>query len=208
MCLCWKLFCHVSSSAKSQFALLLQTWITNADDKWIFVASFFSETSEPAYQDIHVRRVVIHIDYHSGTLRNDIALLILDQPVIMTGYIRPVCLPPAIDFTGLTCTVTGWGKNNPGGQFSNKLKEVDVPVMDNERCQNTLRTAPELGPVFNLHNSFLCAGMPGKDACSVSYHTFLQLSWWWKIIILGWWRKPVGVQSWRCLPASRYSITR
>lgn len=105
----------------------------------------------------------------------------------MNNYIRPICLPPATDFTGQTCTVSGWGKNNPGiavlfsrlvgfvgfiiemiavGQYSNILKEVDVPVMDNGRCQSALRSAPELGPVFNLHNSFLCAGVPGKDACA------------------------------------------
>ncbi|XP_055346398.1 phenoloxidase-activating factor 2-like [Paramacrobiotus metropolitanus] len=125
-----------------------------------------SETTEPPYQDIHVKRVIIHADYHSGTLRNDIALLILDQPAAMTSYIRPVCLPPIVDFTGMMCTVTGWGKNNPTGQYSNVLKEVDVPIMTNDQCQGILRTSQELGPIFNLHNSFLCAGTLGKDACA------------------------------------------
>lgn len=56
-----------------------------------------------------------------------------------------------------------------GGHFSSILKEVDLPIIDNGRCENLLRSAPELGPVFNLHPSMLCAGLPGKDACSVSF---------------------------------------
>ncbi|OQV11796.1 putative Serine proteinase stubble [Hypsibius exemplaris] len=125
-----------------------------------------SETTEPPYQDIHVKKVIIHGDYHSGTLRNDIALLVLDQPAVMNSYIRPVCLPPAIDFTAMTCTVSGWGKNSPNGQFSTVLKEVDVPVIERTQCQSMLRNAQELGPIFNLHDSFLCAGQAGKDACA------------------------------------------
>lgn len=74
----------------------------------------FSESDEPPYQDIHVKRVIIHADYHSGTLRNDIAVLLLDQSVVFNGYISPVCLPAPISFAGMTCTVSAWGKNSPG----------------------------------------------------------------------------------------------
>ncbi|GAU97207.1 hypothetical protein RvY_08546 [Ramazzottius varieornatus] len=125
-----------------------------------------SETTEPAYQDIHVKKVIIHADYHSGTLRNDIALLILDGAVKLNTYIKPVCLPSTNDVSGAMCTVTGWGKNSPAGHFSNVLKEVDVPVIPGPQCQAMLRNAPVVGPVFNLHDSMLCAGQAGKDACA------------------------------------------
>ncbi|OQV23600.1 putative Serine proteinase stubble [Hypsibius exemplaris] len=124
------------------------------------------EQQELPFQDVHVRSVVINGGYHSGTLRNDIAILLLDGPARLSSYIRPVCLPPPQDMSGLICTVTGWGKNRPRGHFSPILKEVDLPVIDNGKCEALYRGSAELGPVFNLHPSMLCAGLPGKDACS------------------------------------------
>ena len=37
--------------------------------------------------------------------------------------------------------------------------------MSNARCQETMRTT-RLGPLFNLHRSFICAGgVAGEDTC-------------------------------------------
>ncbi|XP_055347945.1 uncharacterized protein LOC129595062 [Paramacrobiotus metropolitanus] len=125
-----------------------------------------TNTEEPPYQDIKVTDVVMHAGYHSGTLKNDIALLVLDTPAIFNEYISPVCLPEYAPETGGVCTVTGWGKDTIShGKWANRLKSVDVPLVSNEFCEASYRKSPQLGPYFNLHDSFVCAGAPGKDAC-------------------------------------------
>ena len=67
----------------------------------------------------------------------------------------------------LRCWTTGWGKDAFGdfGKYQNILKEVDVPVMSNQICEHQMRRT-RLGPSFNLHPGFICAGgEDGKDAC-------------------------------------------
>ena len=68
------------------------------------------------------------------------------------------------------CWVSGWGKNafGPSGIYQSIMKEVDVPIIDQNECENRLR-ATRLGSSFVLNRySFICAGgEPGKDACTV-----------------------------------------
>lgn len=82
-------------------------------------------TEELAYQDLIVKDVIVHGDFHSGTLANDIALLITAEPARLSGYVRPVCLPPYHDYSDYHCTVTGWGKNAPGKSLALRLIKCD-----------------------------------------------------------------------------------
>ena len=62
----------------------------------------------------------------------------------------------------------GWGKKNFGRneKRQNTLKQVTLPIVDNDQCQNNLRKT-RLGLSFDLHESFLCAGgKKGADACT------------------------------------------
>lgn len=97
------------------------------------------------------------------------ALLKLSQPVDFTGnpHISPACLPDKFsDFTGQRCWTTGWGKDAwDNGKYQNILKEVDVPVINHQQCQNQLRQT-RLGYNYNLNPWWLCAGgEENKDAC-------------------------------------------
>jgi secreted trypsin-like serine protease len=64
--------------------------------------------------------------------------------------------------------VAGFGKDAFGnGKHSFIMKEVDVPVVDPNTCENLLR-ATRLGKYFELNkHSFMCAGgEDGKDSCT------------------------------------------
>ena len=94
-------------------------------------------------------------------------------------HISPVCLPPPqSEFTGQTCTITGWGKDGWGsqGEFQAILKETKVPILNHEVCQQVLRTT-KLGTTYNLHQGMMCAGgEANKDACKVrSEYLYEQL---------------------------------
>ena len=81
------------------------------------------ELAEPPFQDYQVVDAVIHSRYHSGTLRNDIAVLILDVPARFNSYISPVCLPtPDAKYTPDLCTVTGWGKDTIARKLFRELE--------------------------------------------------------------------------------------
>jgi len=112
----------------------------------------------------------IHPDFYEGNLENDIAVIKIGKPVDYTKqpHISPVCLPPPqSEFTGQTCTITGWGKDGWGsqGEFQAILKETKVPILNHDVCQQVLRTT-KLGTTYNLHQGMMCAGgEANKDAC-------------------------------------------
>lgn len=120
------------------------------------------------HQDARVKKVVIHPDYYAGALYNDVALLFLDSAITLADNIDVVCLPrQGVNFDGSRCFASGWGKDVFGkeGKYQVILKKVDLPIVPHHRCQESLRQT-RLGPYFNLHSSFVCAGgEPNKDTC-------------------------------------------
>ncbi|KAB0803373.1 hypothetical protein PPYR_00343 [Photinus pyralis] len=113
----------------------------------------------------NVKRVIVHRNYDPVTFENDLALLELEHPVLFDEHIVPICLPrESEDFTGRMATVTGWGRLKYGGGVPSILQEVQVPIMENQVCQEMFRTA---GHSKVILESFLCAGYANgqKDSC-------------------------------------------
>lgn len=112
------------------------------------------------HQDRQVVDYVIHEHYHKGGLFNDIALLFLSQPVEIAENVNTVCLPPhGANFDRNRCFASGWGKDLFGkeGQYQVILKRVELPIVPRDVCIHKLRDT-RLGPHFQLHESFICAG--------------------------------------------------
>ncbi|KAF6204080.1 hypothetical protein GE061_002420 [Apolygus lucorum] len=113
----------------------------------------------------NVKRVIVHRHYDAATFENDIALLELDQPIQYDQHIVPICMPEDDDdFTGKVATVTGWGRLKYGGGVPSVLQEVQVPVMENNVCQEMFHTA---GHSKTILQSFICAGYANgqRDSC-------------------------------------------
>ncbi|CAG5017386.1 unnamed protein product [Parnassius apollo] len=130
-----------------------------------------SKTELYPHQDRNVDKVIIHEMYNNtrGNLHYDIALLILDKPVKLQPHISTICLPPPMmrPPAGTRCLSSGWGKKKfgQGEKLQFILKKVELPVVDRKICQDIFRTT-RLGPFFNLHQSFMCAGGEfGRDTC-------------------------------------------
>ncbi|XP_076396199.1 uncharacterized protein LOC100880265 [Megachile rotundata] len=119
------------------------------------------------YQTVNVKNIVIHPQFDRDALLNDIAVLILNEPVKQSINVVPICIPQQglIFPAGTRCIGTGWGKNSFGGTYQTELRKVQVPIVDRNDCQNRLRTTA-LGPNFQLHSSFTCAGgEANRDTC-------------------------------------------
>lgn len=122
-----------------------------------------------AFQEQRVSRVIMHDQYSSMFLFNDIALLILEEPFQPDDHIQLLCLPPQGKSFELQegCIATGWGKERfDSPSYQTILKKVELPVLSHNGCQNALRNT-RLGATFQLHRTFLCAGgEEGVDTCT------------------------------------------
>lgn len=136
----------------------------------IRVGEWDTQTKNEMYthQDREVSQMVVHPQYTKSNLVNDIALLILRQPVQLDAHISTVCLPPqGAIFDQSRGIASGWGKDVFGkeGKYQVILKKIDMPMVPFNQCQNALRTT-RLGRRFTLSNTFVCAGgEAGKDTC-------------------------------------------
>merc|ERR1712119_170951 len=126
------------------------------------------ETEPRPHQDRQVAALEIHPEFEARNLRNDFAVLFTSQEFELSDHIDTACLPqPGDAFDGTKCFATGWGKDKFGaaGQYQLVMKEIDLPVVSHDTCQDSLRQT-RLGEKFKLDNSFLCAGgVDGKDTC-------------------------------------------
>ncbi|GIX80962.1 proclotting enzyme [Caerostris extrusa] len=113
-------------------------------------------------EDIPVAEIKHHAMFVSMTFQHDIALLKLKRKIEYTNFISSICLPnqSSGNFSGVNATVVGWGTVDFGGKVSPVLRQVTIPVWDNNECARTYRFE-------RINEAFMCAGSPenGEDAC-------------------------------------------
>uniref|UniRef100_A0A3Q1GSH9 pancreatic elastase II n=1 Tax=Acanthochromis polyacanthus TaxID=80966 RepID=A0A3Q1GSH9_9TELE len=109
---------------------------------------------------ISPEKIIIHENYDSKKIRNDIALIKLSTPVKFSNTIMPACLPSSGEILphGAPCYVTGWGRMWTGGPLSNTLQQALLPVVDHSTCSRS----DWWGSVVTT--DMLCAGGDGLVA--------------------------------------------
>ncbi|XP_058802891.1 phenoloxidase-activating factor 2-like [Phymastichus coffea] len=148
-------------------------YANNPEAMLVRLGDWNGRASTEPYQpvSVNVARVVLHPNFNSVNLDNDVAVIRLNGVVPIASYpnINTACKPTAAVVANQRCYVSGWGKNAfaPNGQYQAIMREVDVPIIDQASCEARLRQT-RLGPNFVLNrNSFICAGgESGKDACT------------------------------------------
>jgi len=103
-----------------------------------------------------VDAIIIHPQYSNNSLNNDYALLHLTQPITDFEPIKLVT-SDSHDDEPVMSTTMGWGATSSGGNSSNILLEVDVPIDDS--CGNYSNS--------DITNNMVCAGdfNGGEDSC-------------------------------------------
>jgi len=144
-------------------------------------ASAFKRPERYEHEEYRVTRVSVHPQFDRKRLSNDIAVLRLDRRINLSHeYVNAACLPACDDQfsytfsngTGVRCHVAGWGKDEFSGSFQFIQHKVDLPLMEEFRCNAALKLALNrrqsgVGDRFQLHPSEVCAGGEvGKDACT------------------------------------------
>ncbi|KAM9457779.1 chymotrypsin-like protease CTRL-1 [Clarias gariepinus] len=109
-------------------------------------------------------KIIIHPNFNSTIIDNDIALVQLSSVVTFNEYVLPVCLAASSSsFSGgINVWITGWGRiaTNVDLAAPQTLQEVVVPTVSNTAC------ATVYGDL--LTNNMICAGVAagGKGACN------------------------------------------
>ncbi|XP_071989123.1 transmembrane protease serine 12 isoform X1 [Engystomops pustulosus] len=118
---------------------------------------------ERTKQICDVKRIVIHRNFGSATMDNDLALLELANPVKYTEYVLPVCLATRmLQVDPLAqCFITGWGTTSFGGKTSDMLQEAEIDRIPTFLCNSS--------GWYNglLTDNMICAGFEdgGVDTC-------------------------------------------
>ncbi|XP_064543599.1 phenoloxidase-activating factor 2 [Drosophila montana] len=132
-----------------------------------------SSVDEPyEFQARRIKQIIAHEEFDPGSHYNDIALLVLDEPIDIQPHIQPLCLPPPetpkllAELREALCYATGWGSRLPDSNRNERqLKRIDLPIVSKAECQGNLRLT-QVGRRFRLRPSFICAGgVKGKDTC-------------------------------------------
>lgn len=131
------------------------------------------QTVEPVdHQDRFVTKIISNPLFSRRNLTSNTALLLMDEPFILSAHIDTICLPSYEDaqfgYDWNHCVATGWGKDEFGadGKYQVILKQVGLNVVGHAECQSALRTVKRLGRFFRLDDTALCAGgEAGIDTC-------------------------------------------
>uniref|UniRef100_A0A452DN79 Peptidase S1 domain-containing protein n=1 Tax=Capra hircus TaxID=9925 RepID=A0A452DN79_CAPHI len=117
--------------------------------------------TSPSLEIKGVTTIILHKDFQRVNMDNDIALLMLDNPIIFNERKEPLCLPTQ---PGLSqwhnCWVAGWGQVKSGlnEPMETELLKAPMTIMSWDRC---LKEFPK------LTKNMLCAGYENEsyDSC-------------------------------------------
>ncbi|KAL7505121.1 hypothetical protein ACHAXN_003769 [Cyclotella atomus] len=132
---------------------------------------------------ILVAKEIRHPSYSWTTDQNDIALLVLDQPVSVVSEEDIVRINSDASFpsAGEVARTMGWGDTDPDAtelSVSYSLLEVDLPVISNEECSAAKGTDNGYTDSYEsyIFDSMLCTFEPGSDACQGDSGTYIMFA--------------------------------
>jgi len=116
--------------------------------------------NNPHEQMVAVSNYTHHELFTHRTIDYDVAILKLSTPLTFNDFVSPVCLPQKDDEPGTPAVATGWGYTEEGGNPSNELRQVTLPIVSQKQC------IKDYGKWIT--DRMLCAGYQegGKSTCS------------------------------------------
>ncbi|XP_040570022.1 phenoloxidase-activating factor 2 [Lepeophtheirus salmonis] len=127
---------------------------------------------EPSeHQDRFVEALKVHPLFDPKNLKNDFALLFMEEDFKLAPHVDTICLPDNLaginSYDQEDCFATGWGKDKFGklGEYQVIMKQVNMDMVNATECERRLRRT-RLGVDFELDKSFVCAGgEKDRDTC-------------------------------------------
>ncbi|XP_030828965.1 uncharacterized protein LOC593350 [Strongylocentrotus purpuratus] len=134
----------------------------------LFFGDYDSKFTEETEKSRQPAEMIVHEDFDKTNYDNDIALIRIDPPLWeFTPYIRPICLAPGVLASSIMETdnngrVTGWGQESVGSSTSRFMKEVELPIVDRQTCEDSIDEDEG-----EFTDNMFCAGYDSgkKDSC-------------------------------------------
>uniref|UniRef100_A0A667IB57 Chymotrypsinogen 2 n=1 Tax=Lynx canadensis TaxID=61383 RepID=A0A667IB57_LYNCA len=117
-------------------------------------------SDEEAVQVLRITEVFEYPLWDQVSGSNDIALLKLATPALLSTTASPVCLPSAnTSFpAGSLCATTGWGKTRyNSNKTPDKLQQAALPLLSNADCKKFWGS--------KITDVMICAGASGVSSC-------------------------------------------
>lgn len=140
-------------------------------------SSYQQDSPDPKAQIRTINRYSKHPEYDELTLRNDIAILSWEKPLVFGAAVQPVVIPPpnyAMPY-GRLAETTGWGWTP---QFAFRLLVISTPLVNNKECSRAHgdRFTPDMVCAgFMRRGQGLCVGDYGGPLVYRSKNRFLQI---------------------------------
>ncbi|XP_006881894.1 PREDICTED: coagulation factor IX [Elephantulus edwardii] len=168
----WQVVLHGKIEAFCGGSIINEKWVVTAahciepgDQITVVAGEHNIEEKEHTEQTRKVIRTIPHFHYNASVNRysHDIALLELDQPLVLNSYVTPICVANR-EYTNTFLKlgsgyVSGWGKIFNRGRSASILQYLKVPLIDRATCLRSTRVT--------ILNNMFCAGYHegGKDSC-------------------------------------------
>lgn len=59
-----------------------------------------------------VEKIIVHKEYNSGLITNDISLIKVSEPIVFNNLVQPIDLPDKDTAEGADLLLTGWGRTS------------------------------------------------------------------------------------------------
>ncbi|GJQ74672.1 hypothetical protein Trydic_g21524 [Trypoxylus dichotomus] len=125
----------------------------------VVVGDLQTDSPTPNTLSREVLEIIVHGEYNTNTLQNDIALLKISSLGTFNVFVDSVPLASVTPEEGTVCVVSGWGTTSAGGSASIVLRSVEVPIASLTKCTEDYSQ--------QIYAGMMCAGyVEGqKDAC-------------------------------------------
>ncbi|KAL4715726.1 hypothetical protein ACJJTC_006305 [Scirpophaga incertulas] len=95
--------------------------------------------------EINIIGSATHADYNPNTIKNDIGMLFTEVAITYTDLIKPIAISYEPVEGGVPVIAAGWGRVSTNGRVPNLLRELTVPTLGRQECQEEMvRSAAQL----------------------------------------------------------------
>lgn len=127
-----------------------------------------TDTDDAEPRDFNVAQILVHPQYNGSMRYNDIALVQIQEEIIINDYIRPACLPYQEFYNQSQLIITGWGSTQLAGRNAAHLQKAAVEEFKETECNEIYSEDDDTALPFGLqHRTQICAGTKQgiQDTC-------------------------------------------